>query len=64
VVKVSTCLRSNTQWKNLSQQQSGRGVPCLRCRGMCTGFEPHSWRPGCQSPRLTAQCRHNSVSPP
>uniref|UniRef100_A0A8C4WAT2 LIM and cysteine rich domains 1 n=1 Tax=Gopherus evgoodei TaxID=1825980 RepID=A0A8C4WAT2_9SAUR len=49
VVKVSTCLRSNTQWKNLSQQQSGRGVPCLRCRGMCTGFEPHSWRKVCKS---------------
>ncbi|XP_057244144.1 LIM and cysteine-rich domains protein 1 [Malurus melanocephalus] len=28
---------------------SGRGVPCLRCRGMCTGFEPHSWRKICKS---------------
>lgn len=27
-----------------SQPQMGRGVPCLRCRGLCTGFEPHSWR--------------------
>uniref|UniRef100_A0A6G1RDW9 LIM and cysteine rich domains 1 n=1 Tax=Hypotaenidia okinawae TaxID=2861861 RepID=A0A6G1RDW9_9GRUI len=32
-----------------SQPQSGRGVPCLRCRGMCTGFEPHSWRKICKS---------------
>ncbi|XP_069722111.1 LIM and cysteine-rich domains protein 1 [Phaenicophaeus curvirostris] len=30
-------------------QQSGRGVPCLRCRGTCTGFEPHSWRKICRS---------------
>uniref|UniRef100_A0A8C6K0Q7 Uncharacterized protein n=1 Tax=Melopsittacus undulatus TaxID=13146 RepID=A0A8C6K0Q7_MELUD len=34
---------------SLSQPQSGRGVPCLRCRGMCTGFEPHSWRKICKS---------------
>uniref|UniRef100_A0A8D0GCM8 LIM and cysteine rich domains 1 n=1 Tax=Sphenodon punctatus TaxID=8508 RepID=A0A8D0GCM8_SPHPU len=34
---------------SVSQQQSGRGVPCLRCRGMCTGFEPHSWRKICRS---------------
>ncbi|NXR27423.1 LMCD1 protein, partial [Cinclus mexicanus] len=30
-------------------QMSGRGVPCLRCRGLCTGFEPHSWRKICKS---------------
>ncbi|NXD75218.1 LMCD1 protein, partial [Halcyon senegalensis] len=34
---------------SLSQPQSGRGVPCLRCRGACTGFEPHSWRKICKS---------------
>ncbi|XP_010015246.1 PREDICTED: LIM and cysteine-rich domains protein 1 [Nestor notabilis] len=34
---------------SVSQPQSGRGVPCLRCRGMCTGFEPHSWRKICKS---------------
>ncbi|NXC58501.1 LMCD1 protein, partial [Aleadryas rufinucha] len=32
-----------------SQPQMGRGVPCLRCRGLCTGFEPHSWRKICKS---------------
>ncbi|NWW81816.1 LMCD1 protein, partial [Climacteris rufus] len=32
-----------------SQPQGGRGVPCLRCRGMCTGFEPHSWRKICKA---------------
>ncbi|NWH92072.1 LMCD1 protein, partial [Aegithalos caudatus] len=32
-----------------SQPQVGRGVPCLRCRGLCTGFEPHSWRKICKS---------------
>ncbi|KFP11874.1 LIM and cysteine-rich domains protein 1, partial [Egretta garzetta] len=34
---------------SVSQPQSGRGVPCLRCRGTCTGFEPHSWRKICKS---------------
>ncbi|XP_041281566.1 LIM and cysteine-rich domains protein 1 isoform X2 [Onychostruthus taczanowskii] len=32
-----------------SQPQGGRGVPCLRCRGLCAGFEPHSWRKICKS---------------
>ncbi|NWT34588.1 LMCD1 protein, partial [Cardinalis cardinalis] len=32
-----------------SQPQAGRGAPCLRCRGLCTGFEPHSWRKICKS---------------
>ncbi|NXM32114.1 LMCD1 protein, partial [Oxyruncus cristatus] len=32
-----------------SQPQLGRAVPCLRCRGTCTGFEPHSWRKICKS---------------
>ncbi|XP_010001678.1 PREDICTED: LIM and cysteine-rich domains protein 1 [Chaetura pelagica] len=34
---------------SLSQAPAGRGVPCLRCRGNCTGFEPHSWRKICKS---------------
>ncbi|NWX43924.1 LMCD1 protein, partial [Steatornis caripensis] len=34
---------------SVSQPQSGRGVPCLRCRGTCMGFEPHSWRKICKS---------------
>lgn len=29
---------------SLGQQQSARGVPCLRCKGTCSGFEPHPWR--------------------
>ncbi|NXP94342.1 LMCD1 protein, partial [Passerina amoena] len=32
-----------------SQPPVGRGAPCLRCRGLCTGFEPHSWRKICKS---------------
>ncbi|XP_015495991.1 LIM and cysteine-rich domains protein 1 [Parus major] len=32
-----------------SQPQVARGAPCLRCRGLCTGFEPHSWRKMCKS---------------
>ncbi|XP_006132868.2 LIM and cysteine-rich domains protein 1 isoform X1 [Pelodiscus sinensis] len=42
-------LSPGIQKMSVSQQQSGRGVPCLRCRGMCTGFEPHSWRKICKS---------------
>ncbi|XP_048346082.1 LIM and cysteine-rich domains protein 1 [Sphaerodactylus townsendi] len=42
-------LSSGVQKMSVSQQHSGRGVPCLRCRGMCTGFEPHSWRKICKS---------------
>uniref|UniRef100_A0A8C9FWX0 PET domain-containing protein n=1 Tax=Pavo cristatus TaxID=9049 RepID=A0A8C9FWX0_PAVCR len=34
---------------SMSQPQSGRGVPCLHCRGTCMGFEPHSWRKICKS---------------
>ncbi|XP_065498486.1 LIM and cysteine-rich domains protein 1 [Caloenas nicobarica] len=37
------------QKMSVSQPPSGRGVPCLRCRGTCTGFEPHSWRKICKS---------------
>ncbi|NWS82249.1 LMCD1 protein, partial [Toxostoma redivivum] len=34
---------------------SGRGVPCLRCRGLCTGFEPHSWRKVCRACRCSQE---------
>ncbi|XP_021152273.2 LIM and cysteine-rich domains protein 1 isoform X2 [Columba livia] len=37
------------QKMSVSQPPSGRAVPCLRCRGTCTGFEPHSWRKICKS---------------
>ncbi|OPJ72102.1 LIM and cysteine-rich domains protein 1 [Patagioenas fasciata monilis] len=37
------------QKMSVSQPPSGRGVPCLRCRGTCAGFEPHSWRKICKS---------------
>ncbi|KAI1234586.1 hypothetical protein IHE44_0003646 [Lamprotornis superbus] len=36
-------------------KMSGRGVPCLRCRGLCTGFEPHSWRKMCKSCRCSQE---------
>ncbi|XP_061474525.1 LIM and cysteine-rich domains protein 1 [Rhineura floridana] len=41
-------LTSGIQKVSISQQPSGRGVPCLRCRGTCVGFEPHSWRKICK----------------
>ncbi|KAM6062289.1 LIM and cysteine-rich domains protein 1 [Chlamydotis macqueenii] len=42
-------LSPGLQKMSVSQPQSGRGVPCLRCRGACAGFEPHSWRKICKS---------------
>lgn len=42
-------LSPGVQKMSMSQPQSGRGVPCLRCRGTCMGFEPHSWRKICKS---------------
>ncbi|XP_020647076.2 LIM and cysteine-rich domains protein 1 isoform X1 [Pogona vitticeps] len=42
-------LSSGIQKVSISQLPSGRGAPCLRCRGMCSGFEPHSWRKICKS---------------
>ncbi|XP_043933453.1 LIM and cysteine-rich domains protein 1 isoform X1 [Protopterus annectens] len=35
-------------------QQPGKGAPCFRCRDICPGFEPHSWRKVCMSCR----CNH------
>ncbi|XP_030314569.1 LIM and cysteine-rich domains protein 1 [Calypte anna] len=32
-----------------SQPPAGRAVPCLRCRGTCPGFQPHSWRKICKT---------------
>ncbi|XP_048404110.2 LIM and cysteine-rich domains protein 1 isoform X1 [Stegostoma tigrinum] len=29
--------------------QTGKGAPCLGCRGMCKAFEPHPWRKICKS---------------
>lgn len=42
-------LNPGVQKMSLGQQQSARGVACLRCKGMCSGFEPHSWRKICKS---------------
>ncbi|XP_041080684.1 LIM and cysteine-rich domains protein 1-like isoform X2 [Polyodon spathula] len=33
---------------SVAPESAGRGVPCLRCKGICTGFQPHSWRKLCQ----------------
>ncbi|XP_068013853.1 LIM and cysteine-rich domains protein 1 [Melanerpes formicivorus] len=32
----------------LPSQAPRRAAPCLRCRGTCPGFEPHSWRKICR----------------
>ncbi|XP_066899674.1 LIM and cysteine-rich domains protein 1 isoform X3 [Kogia breviceps] len=49
MAKVAKDLNPGVQKMSLGQQQSARGVPCLRCKGMCSGFEPHSWRKMCKS---------------
>uniref|UniRef100_A0AAY4C572 PET domain-containing protein n=1 Tax=Denticeps clupeoides TaxID=299321 RepID=A0AAY4C572_9TELE len=32
---------------SLEQPVKGGGAPCLTCKGICTGFQPHSWRKAC-----------------
>ncbi|ELK07844.1 LIM and cysteine-rich domains protein 1 [Pteropus alecto] len=49
MAKVAKDLNPGVQKMSLGQQQSARGVPCLRCKGTCSGFEPHSWRKICKS---------------
>ncbi|XP_070311712.1 LIM and cysteine-rich domains protein 1 isoform X1 [Odocoileus virginianus] len=49
MAKVAKDLNPRVQKMSLGQQQSARGVPCLRCKGTCSGFEPHSWRKICKS---------------
>ncbi|XP_021020731.1 LIM and cysteine-rich domains protein 1 isoform X1 [Mus caroli] len=49
MAKVAKDLNPGVQKMSLGQQQSARGVACLRCKGMCSGFEPHSWRKICKS---------------
>ncbi|KAJ7994537.1 hypothetical protein DPEC_G00250500 [Dallia pectoralis] len=31
----------------VSRVPAGRGTPCLSCKGICSGFLPHSWRKAC-----------------
>ncbi|XP_001374978.3 LIM and cysteine-rich domains protein 1 isoform X1 [Monodelphis domestica] len=51
-------LNPGVQKMSLGQQQSARGVPCLRCKGTCAGFEPHPWRKICKS----CKCSHGDHS--
>ncbi|XP_033879011.3 LIM and cysteine-rich domains protein 1-like isoform X1 [Acipenser ruthenus] len=41
-------LSAGMQKMSVAPESAGRGVPCLRCKGICTGFQPHSWRKLCQ----------------
>ncbi|XP_063282751.1 LIM and cysteine-rich domains protein 1 [Pelobates fuscus] len=36
------------QKMSLGQQTTGRGAPCMRCKGNCKGYKPHSWRKLCE----------------
>ncbi|XP_023557956.1 LIM and cysteine-rich domains protein 1 isoform X2 [Octodon degus] len=49
MAKVAKDLNPRVQKMSLGQQQSARSVACLRCKGTCSGFEPHSWRKICKS---------------
>uniref|UniRef100_A0AC11D1Y7 LIM and cysteine rich domains 1 n=1 Tax=Ovis aries TaxID=9940 RepID=A0AC11D1Y7_SHEEP len=55
MAKVAKDLNPRVQKMSLGQQQSARGVPCLRCKGTCSGFEPHSWRKICKSCRCSQE---------
>ncbi|XP_006631053.2 LIM and cysteine-rich domains protein 1 [Lepisosteus oculatus] len=41
-------LSTGMQKMSMGQQPAGRGAPCLRCKGICSGFQPHSWRKACK----------------
>ncbi|XP_076850370.1 LIM and cysteine-rich domains protein 1 isoform X2 [Brachyhypopomus gauderio] len=32
---------------SVGQPTAGRGAVCLTCKGICAGFQPHSWRKAC-----------------
>ncbi|XP_053325865.1 LIM and cysteine-rich domains protein 1 [Spea bombifrons] len=40
-------LSAGIQKMSLGQQSTGRGAPCMRCKGKCSGYRPHSWRKSC-----------------
>ncbi|KAJ8258359.1 hypothetical protein COCON_G00173710 [Conger conger] len=44
-------LSTGMQKMAVEQQPAGRGAACLTCKGICSGFQPHSWRKAC------VQCR-------
>ncbi|XP_066529299.1 LIM and cysteine-rich domains protein 1 isoform X1 [Hoplias malabaricus] len=35
------------QKMSVGQPPAGRGAVCLTCKGICSGFQPHSWRKAC-----------------
>ncbi|XP_044157635.1 LIM and cysteine-rich domains protein 1 [Bufo gargarizans] len=41
-------LSAGTQKMPVGQQGAERSPPCMRCKGTCTGFQPHSWRKLCE----------------
>ncbi|XP_005987999.1 LIM and cysteine-rich domains protein 1 [Latimeria chalumnae] len=48
-------LSTGIQKMSVVQQPSGKGMPCLKCKGICTGFEPCSWRKICKSCRCSQE---------
>ncbi|XP_051977669.1 LIM and cysteine-rich domains protein 1 [Xyrauchen texanus] len=38
---------AGVQKMSMGQAETGRGVLCLTCKGICAGFQPHSWRKAC-----------------
>uniref|UniRef100_A0A8C5PZZ9 LIM and cysteine rich domains 1 n=1 Tax=Leptobrachium leishanense TaxID=445787 RepID=A0A8C5PZZ9_9ANUR len=41
-------LSAGMQKMSLGQQTAGRIAPCIRCKGTCKGYRPHSWRKLCE----------------
>ncbi|XP_051550498.1 LIM and cysteine-rich domains protein 1 isoform X2 [Myxocyprinus asiaticus] len=38
---------AGVQKMSVGRPAAGRGVLCLTCKGICAGFQPHSWRKAC-----------------
>ncbi|XP_029103497.1 LIM and cysteine-rich domains protein 1 isoform X1 [Scleropages formosus] len=40
-------LSAGVEKMSVGQPPAGRGAACLTCKGICSGFQPHSWRKAC-----------------
>ncbi|XP_028969359.2 LIM and cysteine-rich domains protein 1 isoform X2 [Esox lucius] len=41
------CVGQQKQCPGVQGVPVGKGAPCLSCKGICSGFLPHSWRKAC-----------------
>ncbi|XP_036387147.1 LIM and cysteine-rich domains protein 1 isoform X1 [Megalops cyprinoides] len=52
-------LSTGMQKMSVGQPPAGRGAACLTCKGICSGFQPHSWRKAC----VVCRCSQEEHAP-